>query len=224
MRLATDPTRRFGFWAGLATVAFALGYVVPQLVILARPVPAPWDQVAVMTASFFLAPAFVLLLAAIHQDAAPGRGAWSLSALGIGVMYAVLVDIVYFFTLTVGAPAVLAGRSADVAPFLFAPGRFLYALDVLGYTFMSVATLLAAPAVGGAEWIDRGARVALVANGLLAPVIALQMFWPALFWVAALWIVTFPASAILLAWRFHRGAGEPIASARRRPRIRGQPR
>lgn len=69
-------------------------------------------------------------------------------------------------------------------------------IDLLGYTYMSIATLLLAPTYRGAL------RTALVVNGVLAVPIILQLFWPALIWVGALWLVTFPVAMILLLRTF----------------------
>jgi hypothetical protein len=88
--------------------------------------------------------------------------------------------------------------------FRFVPfDSFLYAVDILGYSFMSVATLFAARVFSG-PGIERMLRMALTANGLLLPFIALQMYFRPLIWVAALWAVTFPLSTGLLALRFRR--------------------
>ena len=88
--------------------------------------------------------------------------------------------------------------------FLFVPfDSFLYAVDILGYSFMSVATLLASRVFhrGGMEGVARGF---LLANGLVLPFIALQMYVHALIWIAALWAVTFPGSTWALAILFRR--------------------
>jgi hypothetical protein len=53
----------------------------------------------------------------------------------------------------------------------------------------------------------------LMANGLLLPFIALQMYFHPLIWIAALWAVTFPASTWSLALLFRR-AGTIASSAR----------
>jgi len=45
----------------------------------------------------------------------------------------------------------------------------------------------------------------LIANGLLLPFLALQMYVHWLIWIAALWAVTFPGSTWSLAILFHRG-------------------
>jgi hypothetical protein len=88
--------------------------------------------------------------------------------------------------------------------FLFVPfDSFLYAVDMLGYSFMSVSTLFAAQVFTG-RGLERIARFWLTANGLLIPFLVLQMYFHPLIWIASLWAVTFPASTWSLALLFRR--------------------
>jgi hypothetical protein len=80
---------------------------------------------------------------------------------------------------------------------------FLYAVDILGYSFMSVATLFAARVFVG-DGLQRIARWFLTANGLLLPFLVFQMYYHPLIWIAALWAVTFPGSTWALAVLFRR--------------------
>ena len=106
--------------------------------------------------------------------------------------------------LTWVAPRLASGRTAGLEPFLFVPfDSFLYAVDILGYSFMSVATLFAA-GVFTDSGTERVARWFLVCNGLLLPFIALQMYWHSLIWIAALWAVTFPGATWTIALIFRK--------------------
>ena len=80
---------------------------------------------------------------------------------------------------------------------------FLYAVDMLGYSFMSVATLCAAQVFTG-RGLDRVVRTFLIANGLLLPFLALQLYFHSLIWIASLWAITFPGSTLSLAVLFRR--------------------
>jgi hypothetical protein len=116
----------------------------------------------------------------------------------------VMVTINYYAQLTFVAPRLAAGRVQGVEPFLFVPfDSFLYSVDILGYTFMSVATLCAARVFTGAG-IERTARWFLTANGLLIPFLALQIQIHWLLWIATAWAVTFPGSTWSLAILFRR--------------------
>lgn len=97
-----------------------------------------------------------------------------------------------------------AVRKAGLEPFLFVPfDSFLYAVGILGYTFMSVSTPFAARVFMG-DGQERIVRWFLTMNGLLIPFIALHMYFHWLLWIAALWAVTFPGSTWSLALLFRR--------------------
>ena len=137
---------------------------------------------------------------------APDRKIWSHVAVAFGTAYTVLISIVYFVQLTLVAPRLAGGQTEGIEAFLFVPfDSFLYAVDILGYSFMSVATLFAAPVFTG-RGLERIVRWFLIANGLLLPFIALQMYFHPLIWLAALWAVTFPGSTWSLAVLFRRAA------------------
>jgi hypothetical protein len=204
-------TNRFGFWAAVAAFVTSVGYGIPQLLQVAGVLPDPWDRILIFAPSLALAPSFVLTMAAVHVAAPAKWRAFSLGALGVAVMYATMVSIVYVTQLGVVIPHQLRGEGASIA-FLACcgQGQFLTGVDLLGYTLMSVATLLAAPV-----FADRSARWWMAANGLLAPFLIAQLAWPALIYVGALWLITFPVAMAMVALAFTR---EPSATAELRGR------
>ena len=210
-----------GFWSAVLATVFSLSYVIAQLfewsgALGSNGGPSSGSTVAglvlLLTPSFFLGSSFLVLMVSVHSLAPQERKVWSLAALVFATAYAVLISIVYFVQLTLVAPRLANGNTAGLEPFLFVPfDSFLYAVDILGYSFMSVSTLFAARVFtgGGAE---RPVRWFLTLNGLLVPFIALQMYVHALIWIAALWAVTFPASTWALAMHFRRAATSVPAS------------
>lgn len=166
----------------------------------------PLGLAILLTPSLLLGPAFLVLAVSLHQLAAPDRKVWSHAAVAFATAYAVLVGLVYFVQLTLVAPRIAAGRTEGIEVLLFQPfDSFLYAVDILGYSFMSLATLFAAMVFTGGG-LERVVRTFLLANGLLLPFIALQLFFPPLIWIATLWAVTFPGSTGSLAVLFLRAA------------------
>jgi hypothetical protein len=165
----------------------------------------PLGIVVLLTPALFLGPSFLLLMLSIHELASPDRKIWSHAAVAFATVYTVLISINYFVQLTWVMPRLATGRTAGMEQFLFVPfDSFLYSVDILGYSFMSVATLVAAMVL--TDLRHRVARGYLIANGLLLPFIALQMYWHALIWVAALWALTFPGATWSLAVLFQRAA------------------
>ena len=226
-RVVDPSTKVVGFWSAVLATLFSLTYVIGQIAewlgwlgSAGGPESAstPLGIVVLLTPSLFLGPSFLVLMVSTHQAAAPDRRVWSHSAVAFATVYCALIAINYFVQLTWVGPRLAAGRTPGVEPFLFVPfDSFLYAVDLLGYAFMSLATLFAAGVFTGGG-LERIARALLVANGLLLPFITLQMFVHELIWIAALWAVTFPASTWALAVLFRRTAlaGRP-SSRRSRP-------
>jgi hypothetical protein len=153
-----------------------------------------------------LGPSFLVLTVSIHRFAAPEKRIWSQSAVAFATAYAVLTGLVYFVQLTLVAPRLARGETQGIEVLIFEPfNSFLYAVDILGYSFMSLATLFAAFVFTG-PGLKRITRVFLIANGLLLPFLAFQMFFHPLIYVAALWAITFPGATICLSLLFRRGA------------------
>jgi hypothetical protein len=208
-------TRAVGFWSAVLATVFSLAYVVAQLfewagMLGSRGGPesssTPLGIVVLLTPSLLLGSSFVVLMVAVHLAAPGERRIWSNLAVVFATMYAVLISVVYYVQLAWVAPRLAQGRTAGIEAFLFVPfDSFLYAVDILGYSFMSVATLFAARVFAGGG-LNRVVRWFLTANGLLLPFLALQMYWHPLIWVASLWAITFPGSTWALAIFFRREA------------------
>lgn len=202
-----------GLWSAVLATVFSLAYVVGQLAewlgwLGSRGGPESSSTVlgivVLLTPSLFLGSAFLVLVVSINQLASPDKKVWSHSAVAFGTAYCVLISTVYFVQLTLVAPRIARGQIAGIEPFLFVPfDSFLYAIDILGYTFMSVSTLFAARVFTGSG-LERVVRIFLTANGLLIPFLALQMYFHQLIWIASLWAVTFPGATWALAILFSR--------------------
>jgi hypothetical protein len=206
-------TRSLGFWSAVLATVFSIGYDLGQI--------AEWlgwlgsaggpessstvlGIVVLLTPSLFLGSSFLVLMVCVHQLAAPDRRVWGLAGVAFAAVYTVMISINYYVQLAWVAPRMASGDIQGLQPFLFIPfDSFLYAVDILGYTFMSVATLFAAGVFTG-KGQERVIRWFLVANGLLIPFLALQMYVHWLIWIAALWAVTFPGSTWSLAILFKR--------------------
>jgi hypothetical protein len=208
-------TKTVGFWSAVLATVFSITYIVGQLaewlgLLGSQGGPesssTPLGIVVLLTPSLLLGSSFLVLAVSIHHLASPDRKIWSHAAVAFATAYMVLISIVYFVQLTLVGPRLARGQVEGIEPFLFVPfDSFLYAVDILGYSFMSLATLFAAMVFTG-KGLDRVVRVFLTANGLLLPFIALQMYFHPLIWIAALWAVTFPVSTWSLAILFRRAA------------------
>jgi hypothetical protein len=209
----SPSARAAGFWSAVLASAFSIAYVIGQLAEWLgwlgseggpESASTPLGIVVLLLPSLLLGSSFLVLMVSVHYLAPRDRKVWSHVAVVFATAYAVLISLVYFVQLTLVAPRLAQGRIEGIEPFLFVPfDSFLYAVDILGYTFMSVSTLFAAHVFTGGG-MERVTRYFLVANGLLIPFLALQLYFHSLIWIASLWAVTFPAATISLALLFRR--------------------
>lgn len=209
----SPSTKSAGFWSAVLATVFSITYDVGQLaewfgLLGSQGGPesssTPLGIAVLLTPSLLLGSSFLLLVICIHQLSTPDRRVWGHAAVAFATMYAALISINYYVQLTWVMPRLAAGNTQGMESFLFVPfDSFLYAVDILGYSFMSVATLFAARVFTG-KGQERLARWFLIANGLLLPFIALQMYVHWFIWIAALWAVTFPGATWSLAVLFRR--------------------
>ena len=209
----SPSTRTAGFWSAVLATIFSLIYVIGQLAEWLgwlgskggpESLSTPLGIVVLLTPSLFLGLAFLVLVISVDRLAPPDRKVWSRAAVALATIYTALISINYYVQLTWVGPRLAEGRTAGLEPFVFVPfDSFLYAVDILGYSFMSLATLFLAFVFTG-KGVERAARWFLLANGLLLPFIALQMYWHWMIWVASLWAITFPGSSWTLAIIFKR--------------------
>lgn len=213
MDINADGAARTGFWAAIACFAFSVAYTLLQLLEWAGLLGSaggpgssstPLGIALLLTPSLLLGPSFVVMLAALHQLAPDERKVFTLAGLCFAAIYATLTGLVYFVQLTFVGPRIASGDTGDIGLLLFVPyGSFLFAVDLLGYSFMSLAALFAAFGLLAVAGV-RSTRLALMFTGLLLPFLALQMFFPWMIWLGALWGIAFPVAVLLLALLFRR--------------------
>ncbi len=200
-----------GFWSAVLASFFSIVYDIGQLAEWAgllgsgggpENASTPLGLILLLTPSLFLGTAFLVLIVSVHYHASEEQRIWSHAAIVFATIYAALISINYFVQLTLVVPRLIRGDVESIRFLLFIPfDSFLYSVDILGYSFMSLSTLFAAFVFTGSG-LERTIRRFLIANGLLLPFIALQNYYHPLIWVASLWAVTFPGSTISLAMLF----------------------
>lgn len=213
MTTAHKPVRTLGLWSAVFCTVFSLVYVIAQLAEwmgLLGSAGGPHSRsssfglIVLLTPSLLLGVSFVALIVAVHYYAEAALRVWSHVAVAFATMYATLISIVYYVQLAFVLPRLARGETDDIQLLLFEPfDSFLYAVDVFGYSLMSLSTLFVA-AVFKSSGFERWIRRALIANGCLIPFLALQMYYPPLIWGGSLWGITFPTAMWLLAVQFKR--------------------
>ena len=212
-RRISPVVSRFGYWSAFLASVFSIFYIIGQLAewmnLLgsgggSENASTPLGLVLLLTPSLFLGSSFAVLIVSVHYYAAEEKKIWSHVAIVFAAIYTVLISINYYVQLTLVVPHMLRGEIDSIRFLLFTPfDSFLYSVDILGYSFMSLATLFAA-FVLTEPGLQRTARRFMIANGLLLPFVALQNFYHPLIWIAALWAITFPGATISLALLFRR--------------------
>lgn len=205
----------FGFWSAILAAVFAVAFA-----ILAIAFPATeWNGIGAYARSFqstqmasfipaiLLALAVVVLMVSLHFHAAEDQRIFTLLALAFAVMYATIVGVNYYLQLFVVRLNLLAGQLEDLA--LFAMPNFhsaFFALEAIGYSFSSLATLIVVPVFSGgrlAGWIRR----LFVLNGAIGILGAIAApFDQPLLILASLgfWSLNYPLSMLLVGVYFKR--------------------
>jgi hypothetical protein len=213
-----NSIRKIGIWSAVLCTVFSMTYIIAQLGEWAglfgssggpHSLSTPIGLVVLLTPSLLLGLSFVVLMVSIHYYAETSARIWSHIAVVFASMYATLISIVYYVQLAFVMPRLVRGDTEGIEHLVFKPFEsWLYAVDVYGYSLMSLSTLFAA-AVFKSRGIERWIRWALIANGFLIPFLSLQMFYPPLIWGGSLWAITFPTATWLIAIHFRRLRVDP---------------
>ena len=200
----TQAAARLGYWAALLTAFFCILFTIAAVFTETHLLPAPWDAVLSLAPSLLLAPSFLALLVCVNALAPDERKIWSQLGVAFACVYVPLCVASYSVELLVVEPRVMRGNTTQTALLTLARGDSVFnVIDGMGYMFMCLSTLVAAPAFN-ATGLDGWIRRLFVANGLLAvPIFVTYFVNRSFIWLAALWSVTVTGSAILLAIRFH---------------------
>ena len=216
MKAHNNAVDALGFWsaivAAITSIAFSLAVLLP---LLWAP-GAPWDDILPLAPSLLLAPALLAMFACVHDLVPVEKQIWMRLAVAFAAVYVPLCTSAYVVQLFVVTPRVMRGAGDQVALLTVARlDSVLNAIDGLGYLFLSLASLCAAPAFDGRR-LERWIRGLLLANGLLGLPIFLTYFVSRAFIVVAgLWGITIPCIAILLAVAFRRRYNESRLEADR---------
>lgn len=171
-------------------------------------------------ACLLLAPAFVVMMTSIHYQAAPEKRIWSHIGLCFAVIYAILVSIVYYVQLVA-----LRTAGDELLPFVYTPGSVFFAVDMLGYGFMCLATWFTAGVFGTGDRLSAWIRRLFILHGwFVFPTLIFPSLLPSpsaatqgddgIFGYLALllWCLVFIPLAYLVARHFRllKPGGEPL--------------
>ena len=186
--------RLLGFWS--ATVATLLVAVAG---ITATASIQPFATVI----GFLLTSSFLIVMVSVHCYASDERKVFSLVGLSFAIIYATLISMNYFIQLTF-----VRQSTFDVSIFdMTNTQSMMWVIEVLGYFFMGLSTLFAAPvfASGRTESLVKWLFAANGVLGILTPV-AYVMNWPLRILLGGLilWDIVMPIATASIAYLFWR--------------------
>jgi hypothetical protein len=194
-----------GFWSSFIAFLSAAAYSISQIISppLLPILKYPWNEILIIAPSLVLAVVFVIVMNCVHEYAANDNKIWSRIGLSFAVMYALFVGFAYIIQLATVIPATLRGEGNEVLFLALTKAHWIQAVDGLGYSLMSLATLFTYP-VFAERGFDRGVRRFFLAHGLLAPFVVLPLWVPPLIVIGTLWFITGPGLLLFLTLLFRK--------------------
>lgn len=194
-----------GYRAGLIAFAATVTYVVVQLFQVAGMLSFPLDEILIFGSSLCIVIPFLLEMLALHYIIPDEKKFFSHAALIFSVIYAVFVIANYVVQLATVIPAKLGDPTRIIPVIEQTPHSMFWDFDALGYIFMGLAMLVAAP-VFEKRGLQKWVRISFLANALVTPLIAFVYFYPAfsekLLFIGFPWGITAPLAMLLLAIHF----------------------
>lgn len=172
-----DTAFKVGYWASI----FVAIEVILFAGLLVLDFWVETDMISYIVC-FFLAPTFVMMIAGVYFYSDSQNKIWSLIALSFAIMYAVMCTSAYYIQIAVVRTNSLGVSSDAMELFIFKPGSAIFAIDMLGYVFLALSTLVLAPLFkdNKKSKLKKALRVMLIIHGLffistlIFPVIGFQ--------------------------------------------------
>jgi hypothetical protein len=171
--------RRLGQWSAIMTAALAVAFfgvgifgtssftgaiVYPYVFSTINPI-----DYTVWVPGFLLAPAFVVLMACIHDRAPKEKKIFSQIGLSFALIYAALIMTDFFLQWTVVLPSIMKGETEGLSLFsMYNPRGIFIAVESLAYLMMNTALLAVASVFTGRDKLERCIRWLFVIGFFLA--------------------------------------------------------
>lgn len=174
--------------AGICTVLFAL------FILLGFTTDTIMFQFLVC---FVLAISYVVAANAVCSATSPEMKIWGRLTVSFAVMYAIFICFVYYTQLTVVRLNLISADS--LALIKMSPGAWLFALDMLGYTFLALSTVFAA-FLFSKKGLERKIRVMMIIHSVLGIPACLIPALPLFSGEQAVQSASFGGALALLGW------------------------
>jgi len=194
-----------GYWSGLTAFFFTISYGIVQLLQVQHVFTFPVDEILIYGTSLCIVIPFIIEMLALHYTTSADKKFWTHAAVIFTTIYAVFVIANYVVQLATVIPMKLNGRVGEISILEQTPHSMFWNFDAIGYIFMGIAMLFAVPALEK-RGRQKYARVALLANGLVTPLISIVYFYPyyseRLLVLGYAWAITAPLAMLMLALSF----------------------
>ncbi len=207
---------RIGFWSAVVLTVLVIlidvGMILSTLLFPMTTVTNIDSYAALFTSfqmlpfvpSLILAPVFVMLMVSIHNMASEDKKILTQLASGFSLVCAAILSLHYYIQLTVIQQGILNHETNGLWQYVTPnPHSFFWTFAALGYGFMGISLLSAAPVF--TEKSDRIIKWLFIANGVIGVSFlignAMGIFIINIF-ASLIWGVLFPITALLLAKKF----------------------
>jgi hypothetical protein len=216
---ARNTAITLGLWSAILASVFTIFFIVLAVGTTLVSPPKAWSgiqtyaenftvlEMASFIPAFLLAPTVVVLMACIHYVTPETKKVFSVIGLAFASVYAAIIPTNYYLQVFVVRLNLESGTLDGLA--LLAQLNFhsvFFALETLGYAFLSLATLFVSQVFSGGKlesWI-RGLFIVSGAVGIFG-VLAAPFDQPYLIFAGlGIWSLAFPISTILLSIFFRR--------------------
>ncbi len=207
---------RLGFWTAviitLLVILIDVGMVLSAIMFPMTTITSiefyasvfsSWQMLSFIP-SLLLAPMFVVLMLSIHHSAPEENKILSQLGVAFAIVCATVLSLHYYIQLTVVQQGLLNGELAGLWQFATPnPHSLFWTLAALGYGFMGIALLCAAPLF--AQKSDRAIKWLFILNGIIGVAFLIGNalgFFVVNILASLVWGVLFPIANILLAKKF----------------------
>ncbi len=182
---------QLGFWSAI---------IATLLLAVAGPTATAAIQPLATIVGFLVTSSFLVVMVCVYFYASVERKVFGLVGLSFAIIYASLISVNYFIQLTFVNQTTFDASTFDMTN----PQSMMMVIEVLGYCFMGLATLFAAPVFGSTR-TENLVKLLFVANGVLGvltPIGYVTLPIEILFGGLIIWDIIMPVSTAALAYRF----------------------
>jgi hypothetical protein len=116
--------------------------------------------------SIIIAPLYLLVLCSLYYNVQEDKVIWIHISIIFGIIYAVYCISNYYMQITFVRVNDIGMNKEFIDVFSFQPGSFLFAQDMLGYSFICVSTIFAAPAFANSN-LEKSIKIGLLIHGFM---------------------------------------------------------